>query len=79
MREREIKNKLFNLPPSPPFLPQTVNKDDLFEARLRVGVAAEDINALPLSASASPSSTLPPELVLKVSRTAIFIFYITNR
>lgn len=46
---------------------KTVGKDDLFEARLRVGVAAEDSSST-ASASATPTSTMPPELLSKLDQ-----------
>lgn len=47
---------------------KTVNKEDLFEARLRVGVAAEDTNTSSLASPATPSAALPPELVSKLDQ-----------
>ncbi|MPC15725.1 hypothetical protein E2C01_008526 [Portunus trituberculatus] len=44
---------------------KSVNKEDLFEARLRVGVAAEDTNTSSLASPTTPSVSLPPELVSK--------------
>ncbi|XP_063844950.1 motile sperm domain-containing protein 2-like [Scylla paramamosain] len=47
---------------------KTVNKEDLFEARLRVGVAAEDTNTSSLASPATPSAMLPPELISKLDQ-----------
>ncbi|KAK8378864.1 hypothetical protein O3P69_009532 [Scylla paramamosain] len=54
--------------PRPKLPGSTVNKEDLFEARLRVGVAAEDTNTSSLASPATPSATLPPELISKLDQ-----------
>lgn len=53
---------------------QSVGKDDLFEARLRVGVAAEDSSST-TTTSVTPASTMPPELLSKVSGVGCYYYW----